>query len=88
MRELSSTLRGKAALLCEFFILAGMVPFIIVDLLTIRVNKWGWFSPWHALDLLIYGLQSSVLFLHLAPAWPAVSLKYMPKLIGFQCILM
>ena len=34
-----------------------MVPFIVIDLFTVQVYRWGWMSPWHALDLIIYAMQ-------------------------------
>ena len=37
----------------------GMIPFVLVDFVTIRLHQWGWPSLWHSLDLIIYVLQAS-----------------------------
>ncbi|GAB4820880.1 hypothetical protein N2152v2_007926 [Parachlorella kessleri] len=66
LRALLGTWSGRATVAAELLALAGMAPFLVLEVGTLPTYKWRWFNSWTLLDVACYAIQFVITGMHLA----------------------
>eukprot|EP00775_Hariotina_reticulata_P013536 gene13536-13662_t len=86
LQELLHTPSGIVTVVAELLALLAMLPFVVIELGSLKAYLGGWLSLWNMLDVVTYTLQGLITFIHLTRLH--LDSGWLSVLVAFQCVLL